>query len=272
MLMIYIAISLGILGLCAGSFIQAFVWRLRNKRNWVSERSECEFCHHKLGALDLIPVVSWLSLRGRCRYCDKPLSPSYPLVELATGALFVLSYAYWPLALNDVGLVIHFGLWLVFCTMLVGLFLYDLKWYLLPDAFTYPLIGLGLIDAILRLVWIEQATTAQAILAIVLSLAPLAGFYGLLYMVSRGKWVGLGDVKLGVFMGLVLGWQGALLTLFIANVLGTLVVLPGLLARKLTRQSRVPFGPFMIAAFVLVGLFGQAVIHAYLDGYLSLMR
>ncbi len=92
-------------GLVLGSFVNALVWRIREKRTWVNDRSECVHCHHKLAPLDLIPVVSWLFLRGVCRYCKKPISIQYPLVELATGALFVLSYLLWDYGFDSWGLV-----------------------------------------------------------------------------------------------------------------------------------------------------------------------
>jgi prepilin signal peptidase PulO-like enzyme (type II secretory pathway) len=86
-----------------------------------------------------------------------------------------------------------------------------------------------------------------------------------LYVVSQGRWVGFGDVKLSIFIGVVLGWQKALLALILANVIGFFIVLPGLATRKLTRTSRVPFGPFLIIAFVVAGLFGDAIIQWYLS-------
>jgi prepilin signal peptidase PulO-like enzyme (type II secretory pathway) len=266
--MIYIAIVLGVLGLCLGSFVNALVWRLKHNRNWVSERSECVECHHVLAPVDLIPVVSWLLLRGKCRYCKKPISPQYPIVESLTAVLFVISYLFWPLPLHEWFQIVHFGFWLVSIVFLVALFIYDLRWYLLPDKLTYPLIAIGLIDALVRLIWIEHATGLDVILSLVYGLLPLAGFYGLLFLISKGRWVGLGDVKLGVFMGLMLGWEGALVTLLLANVIGTIVILPGLLSKRLSRTSRVPFGPFMVIGFLIAGLFGGKLVDWYVMTYL----
>lgn len=253
------------LGLCMGSFVNALVWRLKEKRNWVSDRSECVHCHHKLAAIDLIPVVSWLALRGKCRYCKKPISVQYPLVELLVGALFAASFLWWPLAWtgqwHDVAL---FGLWLAAVVLLIAALLYDLKWGLLPDVLTYPLAVIGLLFAVIRFVTLDTVSWVGA-LEVLAGLLPIAGFYGALWLASKGKWVGLGDAKLGIFLGLVLGWQLALMNLILANLIGTLIVLPALLAGKLNRQSRVPFGPFLIIAFFVVFFFGPALLDWYLQ-------
>jgi leader peptidase (prepilin peptidase)/N-methyltransferase len=260
--MIYTAAVLGFTGLCFGSFVNALVWRLKHGRNWVSERSECTHCHHVLTGWDLIPVVSWLWLRGKCRYCKKPIDDS-PIVEIAVAILFAGSYLLWPLPLDQWYQLAHFGLWLLFMVILAALFLYDLRWYLLPDKLTYPLIVFGLIDALIRVMLIQHLRGFDVVLELVYGFLSVGGFYGLLYVVSRGRWVGFGDVKLGVFMGLVLGWQAGILAVVLANFIGTLVIIPGLVARKLTRTSRIPFGPFLILGFILAGLFGAGLITWY---------
>lgn len=265
--MIYIALILAAVGACLGSFINAFVWRLKTGRNWVRGRSECENCHHKLGPKDLVPLFSWIGLLGKCRYCKKPISIQNPLVELGVGALFVISYYMWPQPLVEWFQIVDFGLWLVFIVLLTGLFLYDLRWYILPDKLIYPLIGLGVVDALIRAIFIQNLEPTEVLLWFAYGLFPITGLYGLLYLASKGRWVGLGDVKLGIFIGLVLGWPGAVVTLLIANIVGTLVVIPGLLSHTLTRKSRIPFGPFLIVGFVIAGLYGGILINWYLHTF-----
>jgi prepilin signal peptidase PulO-like enzyme (type II secretory pathway) len=268
--MVELAIALGVLGAAMGSFIDALTWRLHTKRNFVSDRSECEHCHHKLSVLDLVPILSWVMLGGRCRYCRKPISPLVPLVEVTMAVLFVVSCLYWPLGFAQWQAVALFGLWLVYLVFLGALFVYDLRWMLLPDVLVYPLIGLGFIDAALRLSLVPGATVSDYAAHVVLGVLAMAGIYWLLYTISKGRWVGFGDVKLAIFMGLVLGWQKTLLVLMLANVIGLLVVVPGLVGKKLTPKSHVPFGPFMIAAFVIVGLFGDRIIEWYLHTFILL--
>ncbi len=136
-----IPLLLILLGLVLGSFVNALVWRLREGRDWVNDRSECTHCHHKLAPLDLIPVFSWLYLRGKCRYCHKKIDDT-PLTELVLPALFIVSYAYWPFALQGIR-TFEFALWLVFLVGFLALAVYDLRWFLLPDKLIFPLAGLA---------------------------------------------------------------------------------------------------------------------------------
>jgi prepilin signal peptidase PulO-like enzyme (type II secretory pathway) len=149
--------------------------------------------------------------------------------------------------------------------MLVALLVYDFRWMLLPDTLVFPLIALGLVDAGIRLSLQPDFSVLTYLQHVILGAGALGGFYWLLHVISKGKWVGFGDVKLGLFMGIVLGWQQALLALFLANVIGFFVVAPGLASGKLTPKSRVPFGPFLVVAFLAAGLFGHSIITWYLS-------
>src|SRR3954447_24820678 len=113
-----------VLGLSLGSFINALTWRLHEKKDWVKARSQCPHCGHTLAAKDLVPVFSWLSLSGRCRYCGRPISKQYPAVEILTGLLFVISYLCWPADLNDSGQKLLLITWLVSLIGLVALLVY----------------------------------------------------------------------------------------------------------------------------------------------------
>ncbi|MBC7746827.1 prepilin peptidase [Pedobacter sp.] len=257
-------IVLLILGLCFGSFVNALVWRLHNKRDFVKERSECVRCHHVLAWNDLVPVLSWILLKGKCRYCHKPISKQYPLIELLMAILFVTSYVLWPLGFALVGWVL-FGLWLVCLIFLVALAIYDARWMLLPDSLMFPLIGIGVVFGFIRWFGLDEMTIVETIVQLALGAASIGGVYYLLYAVSKGAWVGFGDVKLGIFMGVVLGWQAGLLALVLANIIGLIIILPGLMTKKLSRTSRVPFGPFLIAAFVIAGLISERAIDWYLS-------
>lgn len=268
--MVEIAILVGVIGAAMGSFVDALVWRLHTKRDFVKGRSECEHCHHQLAVIDLIPIVSWLLLGGRCRYCRKPIPPIVPLVELALAGLFVASFLFWPLGFATWQAVTLFGLWLTYLVFLGALFVYDLRWMLLPDMFVYPLIALGFIDGALRISLVPGATIADYASHVVLGVLAMAGVYWVLYTASKGRWVGYGDVKLAVFMGAALGWQKTLLVLMAANIIGLFIVLPGLLTKRLTGKSRVPFGPFLIAGFVIAGLFGDRIIAWYMQTFILL--
>jgi leader peptidase (prepilin peptidase)/N-methyltransferase len=251
---------LALVGAAMGSFVDALVWRLHTGRGIVSDRSECESCHHKLGVADLIPVISWLLLRGRCRYCGAPVSPWSSVVEATLATLFVISFLQWPQDLGDARAVASFVLWLIYLVMLAALALYDVRWMRLPNVILLPLLPLALLDAGLRVSLRSSLTPGAYTGHVLLGVAALGGAYGVLYLISRGRWVGFGDVKLGAFAGAVLGWRAALLTLAMANVLGAAVAVTGLLTGRLGRKSRLPLGPFLIVGFVIAGLWGQSII------------
>jgi leader peptidase (prepilin peptidase)/N-methyltransferase len=256
--MIYI--MLGLLGLCFGSFINALVWRLHTKKDWVRERSICTHCHHVLAPEDLIPVISWLWLRGKCRYCHKRIEDN-PIAELTTPFLFIFSYIYWPFNFSAKGTTL-FVFWLCFLVGLIALAIYDLKWYLLPDKIVYFLMGLALIQAVTVVASFHGGL--ESLWQLSLSFLIGGGIFYLLFQLSGGKWIGGGDVKLGLLLGLMLGDpQLALFSIFSASVLGTMVSLPLLALGKATRTSRIPFGPFLIMGAILARLFGQSLIAWY---------
>lgn len=284
-----------ILGLMLGSFANALVYRLHQQsinsrkskvtkskakkavRNLstfnfrhstkedslsiINGRSMCPHCKHRLSSLDLVPVFSWVLLRGKCRYCRKQIGVQYPLVELVTASAFVASYLWWPTIFDNAGKV-NFAVWLIMLTGFIALIVYDGRWMILPNRVIYPLI------AVAASLVMANATVFHGGLAYVrdtaFSVAVAGGlFYGL-YKASKGKWIGFGDVKLGILIGLLLNdAPRAFLVLFLASLLGTLVVLPGLIKKKITSSSHIPFGPFLIIATVIVKLFGTALIEWY---------
>lgn len=257
-----LGLCLFLLGLCLGSFINAAVWRLRHNKDILLDRSECTKCHYKLGVFDLIPVVSWFVLRGKCRKCKASISPQYPLVELSTGALFILSLAFWPLGFDTTIHILQFGIWLLASVTLTFLFVYDLKWLILPDKVVFILFFFGLLMTILYGLSIESFNLFFQ--NIVFSLLILSGFYLLLFIYSKGKWIGFGDVKLGVGLALLLcNWQFALIALFLANLIGTIIFVPLLIAKKVTRNSQIPFGPFLIIGTIIAFLFGNVLLEWY---------
>lgn len=260
--MIIILLVVG--GLALGSFVNALVWRLHKGKDWISDRSECTHCHHKLAAKDLVPVFSWLWLRGKCRYCGKPIEDS-PLVELAVPALFVASYLFWPMTFDGEGLFI-FASWLIFVVGFVALAVYDLRWFLLPDKIVFPLISLAATQVALVALFFEPFW--PTFFGAVAGAAALSGLFYVLYRVSNKQWIGFGDVKLAIVLGFLAGGLfEVILLLFAASVMGMLVVLPLLLTGKASRKSHIPFGPFLLAGMVVVQLFGADII----DWYTSLL-
>ena len=255
-------------GAIFGSFAGAMAWRLKESKKTGNDRSECEKCHHKLGVADLMPVVSWLLLQGRCRYCHRPIGRLTLAIELLTGLTFLASFLLWPYGFGALLPCLVFGLWLICLVLLSVLFVYDWRWGLLPNKLIYPLIFVSLAFFVGKML-IDQVAVASWPLEILFGLLPITGIYGVLYLVSKGDWVGDGDVRLGVAIGLLLGWQGAWLVLILSNLLGFIYVLPGLLSHKLNPKSRVPFGPFLILATVVTFFAGKQITALYLSSFLG---
>lgn len=266
-----------LLGLALGSFVNALVWRVHEQAKPKAKqvkanlsitkgRSICPHCQHQLGFWDLIPVCSWLWLRGKCRYCHRAISWQYPLVELATALLFVVSYLAWPYDFSAIG-IFQFGTWLICLTAFMALLVYDLKWMILPNRIVFPLIAIAALQTLVLAVWQQDI---QIIIGGLLGVLCLAGLFYALFQISDGKWIGGGDVKLAVALGLVVsGPVKSFLLLFIAACLGTICSVPALLkGKKATHQ--LPFGPFLIVATIIVYLFGTSLVVWYKKQFLLL--
>lgn len=262
-------VALVLLGLCLGSFINALVWRTyqnstkqknQPKLSIINDRSKCSACSHQLAVKDLVPVLSWLYLRGKCRYCNQKITDN-PFAELITPALFVLSFLCWPENF-DTTQIILFGLWLVFLTGLTALAIYDLKWFILPNSIIYPMLGLAAAQTI-GLIFVDSYGLGSAKNA-VLGLVVGGGLFYLLFQLSKGKWIGGGDVKLGALLGLLVsGPLGGFLMLFLASLLGSVSSLPMLISGRAKRNTKLPFGPFLVLAAIVVRLFGASIISWY---------
>lgn len=259
---------LAVVGLILGSFVNALVWRMHEGLSVAHGRSMCPHCKHTLSAADLVPVLSWLMLRGKCRYCKKPISPQYPLVELATAALFVASYIWWPEAFSNPQKAI-FVLWLAILIGLVALAVYDIKWFLLPNKLIYPLAILAAAQAVVAIA--NSSAPLTALLNTVLGVIVGGGIFYALFQVSGGKWIGGGDVKLGALLGLIVATPGrAVLFIFFGSLLGSLVSVPMVARGSLKRTSVIPFGPFLIIGGIATVLFGADVLNWYQQTFLNL--
>ncbi len=282
---VYIALIL--FGAALGSFAAASVWRLRarqlvadkaagepyDKKEYsrlkkviaspLKDHSQCLRCSYKLRWYDLIPIVSWLSLRGKCRNCHTPIGWFEFAMEIGVAAFFVLSYAFWPGGVQTGLDIAHFVLWLAAGVVMSMLVAYDLKWYLLPDKLNLALaiIGAGIVGVTAA----QTGNVGETILSALAALTILSGLYGLLYFVSKGRWVGFGDVKLGVGLALILvDWKLAAIALFLANFIGCLVVIPLLASKKLKKDSHIPFGPLFIAGAIAAWFVGSEILNWYL--------
>jgi leader peptidase (prepilin peptidase) / N-methyltransferase len=245
------------LGLIVGSFANVCIHRLPERRSVVTPRSRCPRCEAPIGAIDNVPVLSYRALRGRCRRCREPISPRYPLVEAANGAMYlVLARLYGPTPQAAVAMAL--------VTALLVLSLIDYDHQLLPDAVTLPGIAVGLAASLLPGPPTPLGAAAAAAGGYLAFLAVAKA-----YERTRGiEGLGEGDWKMTAMLGAFLGWEKLLLTVFAATLGGTLVGLALMAFGGRTSRHALPLGTFLGIAGIAVVFTGQPV----LDWYRGLLR
>lgn len=255
------------LGLVIGSFLNALIYRLEKGESVLKGRSYCPRCKHSLAWYDLIPLLSFLLLGGKCRYCKGSISLQYPLVECITGLVFVVLFLHAVpienlvrLSLPQVAEFIY--LWAVASAFIV-IFVYDVKHYLIPDKVLYPAVGLVLFYQILA-----GVGNVETLFGAVVSALSASAFFLAIYLVSKGKWMGFGDVKLAFFIGVFLGWPDIVVALFSAFTLGAVVGLLLIAFKKKGLKSEVPFAPFLIIGTAIAFFFGSFILPWYLGLFL----
>lgn len=268
-----IIIFLIVIGLALGSFVNALVWRIHEQGNPKKHstakvedlsitrgRSMCPACRHQLSVVDLLPVLSWLWLMGKCRYCHKAISVQYPIVEVLVSLLFAAAYIWWPYQLGTFGAWLQFASFLPLIVLGVALALYDLKWMMLPNRLVYFFCGAAILWL---LVTVYSIGGSQPLVNSLLGALSYGGLFYVIYQVSGGKWIGGGDVRLGFVLGIILGWQKSIIGLTIAAYLATAVVLLIILMGKYHKKMHIPFGPFLLMGMFLAVLWGQQIIEYY---------
>lgn len=231
------------LGAAWGSFLNVAACRIQERRSFVRGRSVCVRCGTVLHWHDLIPVASWLLLWGRCRYCRKHFSVQYLASELAVGGLFVLGAFV-------VATPIHALLYLAVVSFCTVLFIYDVRTYIVPDKIVIPAIA-----AIGALNFIIAEDGASLVVGALFG----AAWFLAQFLVSRGRWVGGGDIRLGALLGVLLGHPMVWLGLGLAYVGGSVVSLALVATTRITLKSRLPFAAFLLPAAFAAWVFGDAV-------------
>jgi leader peptidase (prepilin peptidase) / N-methyltransferase len=262
-------VVLFVYGLLFGSFSGAAVWRLHKymlarehghkpatKHSMIRGRSMCEGCGHELSAADLVPLLSWLFLGAKCRYCKASLSWKYPVLELVMAVAFTASYV----ALAPTGLMgwSSLVLWLGVLVALVVLGVYDLGWMLLPDVVLLPLVGLAFARALT--LWASGSGTGYLLAGLL-----AGGSFYTLAAVSGGKWMGGGDIKLAAFMGLWLGPRGTLVAMLVGFNAAAVVGIALLVSRRRRGRDQLPFGPFLVVGTIVAMLWAPQLVGWYLS-------
>lgn len=250
-----------LLGVTVGSFLNVIVFRTRSGRSIVHGRSRCRDCEVPIRPADMIPVVSYILLRGRCRNCKHIISIQYPLVELFTGVIFLLfflRYVYGfstPANLTADVWIAYLLRDFIFTGFLIVLFVYDLKYILILDRFTVP----AMIVALLLNLWIGAPPISLLLGALV-----LAGFFGIQFALSGGAWVGGGDIRMGALMGFMLGIEQGLVALLIAYTLGAFSGIFLILTRQAKLRSQIPMGSFLSIATFIMLFSGNLIVDTFL--------
>lgn len=251
-----------IFGLFLGSFLNVVIFRLHRQETFVRGRSKCLFCHHQLHAQDLVPFFSYFYLGGKCRYCKHKFSSQYPMVELATALALVLVFInIMPSDIYQATVLQWFSMlnWWIASAFLILIFVYDLKYYLVADVIVLPAAALA---------FIFNVALGGNIYKILLACLVGAGFFLLQFVVSKGKWIGGGDIRIGLFMGALLGWPNILLALVLAYTIGSVISLFLIASKKKQWTDRVPFGTFLTIATFVSLLYGQEIIKWYFNLFL----
>ncbi len=263
----FLFIVIFVFGCFIGSFLNVLIWRLPQDLK-PTGRSFCPHCKHQLNSLDLVPVLSFVVFGGKCRYCKQNISWRYPAIEVATGSLFLLTFLLllYPVTTTDTTFVITATQLAFALAVIVVVFVIDLEHYLILNKVVLPatvvvlLFSLGLDIAHGSLLQ-RNSYLLQSVLGAVVGFLP---FY-LLWKISKGKWIGLGDAKYGLFLGALFGFPLVLLNYMLACFLGTLFAIPLLATGRKHLSSKLPLGTFLSVAAILVLWFGIDILNWYLS-------
>ena len=257
-------------GAAIGSFLGVIVDRIKSGEPIWQGRSHCDHCRHTLHVLDLIPIISFLALGRKCRYCHKPLSWFYPLIEIVTGASFVIA-AYTILHESWILIVqLHYILLLLYffalISSLIAIFFTDLRYGIIP----FKLVGFSVAITVIWYLLLPslyftplemQLFGLQTnILTVLASAFGAAAFFFLLFVITKGRGMGFGDVVYAFLMGFVLGFPNVLLGLYIAFIAGAIVsLLLVALKKKRLHGGTIPFGPFLVLGTIIGLLWGNTL-------------
>ena len=241
-----------LIGLIIGSFLNVIIYRLPESKSITFPPSYCPNCKTRLKVIDLIPVFSFLSTGGKCRYCNTKISIQYPIVELLTGFFFLAAYL-------KFGLSVQLFIYLLLISALISVTFIDYKYMIIPNKITYSLIVISLFSAII----FDYITIFQSLLGIVIPSLLLL----IVAFIFKGG-MGMGDVKLAAAIGGFLGWAYTLAGIFLGSLLGSIIGLSLMGLGIIGRKTRIPFGPFICIGSVIMIFFGDILFNWYLNLFL----
>ena len=245
---ILIPIFIFLFGAAIGSFSNVCIYRLPKKLSIISPPSQCPNCGKNISPFDNIPIISFLILRGRCRYCQSPISWRYPIVELITGLIFLSLYFNFLISPQ-------FFIYALLCTSLIIIAFIDLEHKIIPDVITLP----GIIIGLTLSLTMPHITLINSIKGLLIG----GGLFYAIAIISRGG-MGGGDIKLIAMVGSFLGWKNVLLTIFLGSLFGSIVGIVLIILKKKNRKDMVPFGPFLSLGAIISIFYGRDLIYLWL--------
>ena len=261
-----IVIFLVLLGLALGSGLNALAYRLYNQESWLKGRSKCPHCKHTLSVYELIPLVSFVVQKGKCRHCKKKISLQYPLGEFVTALAVVGSFLWYTQGGYSNEVFFQWGIFLVIWCVWFIVFVHDAKHTIVLDSVALP--GIVLVGA-LQIVFYSIYGPHGEVLRFVGTLLGAAllgaGFFAAQFIISKGTWIGGGDVRLGGMLGVTLMWPHIITGLMVAYIVGSIISLMWLGLKKVKWKSEIPFGTFLALAAVTVFVFGDTLVSWYIN-------
>lgn len=253
-------------GLTIGSFLNVLIYRSVHDESFVTGRSKCPHCKKQINWYDNVPLLSFVFLHGKCRQCKKPISWTYPAIEFITAGLFVWWYAigftFFRLTQQPL-IILQRGFWLCVGISFIVIFFADLLYGIIPDGMVIFLTGLGLLYRAV-LYWFGVMQPIDFWLTLGVSVWAVLMF-AFLHWVTKGRGMGMGDVKFVFPLGLILGWPGMVLGVFLSFIIGAIVSLSLIAFGKKKFKQTVPFGPFLVAGSLVTLIFGERIIAWYVS-------
>jgi leader peptidase (prepilin peptidase) / N-methyltransferase len=250
-----------VFGAVIGSFLNVCIYRIPRSKSIVKPNSFCPNCEKPIEFYDNIPIVSYILLGGKCRYCENKISKRYPFIELLTGALFLMFY-------TKLGLTLELFVTLLFVILLIVIAFIDLEFQIIPDVLSIGGLVAGLVLAVFRPMFLH--------------LGPKFGFLDALYgvligggvlfviaygyqLITKREGMGGGDIKLLAMIGAFIGIKGGVFSLVAGSLLGTIVGIPLMLAKKQDTKYAIPFGPFLSLGALMFLFSGDRLIYGFLN-------
>lgn len=264
-----------IIGTCFGSFLSVLIYRsTNNKKGIVKGNSYCPHCHHQLKPKNLIPLISYIFQCGRCSYCRKPISPFYPIIELISGLLFLANFNFllgqlpnpsWAAFQTDW----IFWLKLVFYNAnilnLLAICFADLQKKAIPESFLYSWIVSSIVGIAFTYIDPISVITDQGLTVLVALL-----FFGGQYLISRGRWLGSGDIYFSAGMALLLGFSKFTLAVICSYFIGSAVIIILLIMKQVKAKQTIPFTPFLVMGTLVAFYYGNDIINWYFNSFLNI--